>query len=51
MALAVILLGLLIWGIQQPVAWIVVSFLAIGSGIGGAVYGEGGTHTNRHESN
>lgn len=39
MVSAVILLGLLIWGIKQPLAWIVVSFLAIGAGIGCAIYG------------
>ena len=39
MGLAVIVLGLLVWGIKQPLAWIVVSFLAIGFGVGCAGYG------------
>ncbi len=36
---AVIVLILLLWGIKEPLAWIVVSFLAIGIGIGCLVYG------------
>ncbi len=32
-------LGLLLWGIKQPLAWIVVSFLAIAAGVGCAAYG------------
>lgn len=39
MAGAAILLALLIWGIKQPLAWIVVSFLAVASGVGCTVYG------------
>lgn len=38
-ALAVILLVLLVWGIKQPLAWIVVAFIAIGNGVGCAGYG------------
>jgi hypothetical protein len=32
-------LGLLIWGIQNPLAWLVVSVLAIAIGLACAVYG------------
>lgn len=39
MGLGFFLLALLIWGIKQPLAWIVVSFLAIGCGVGCAGYG------------
>lgn len=37
--LAIVLLGLLIWGIKQPLAWIVVAFITIGNGVGCAGYG------------
>jgi len=34
-----VLLGPLLWGIKEPLAWIVVSFLAIAAGVGCAGYG------------
>jgi len=39
MAFGFVVLVLLLWGIKQPLAWIVVSFLAIGFGLGCAGYG------------
>jgi hypothetical protein len=39
MALAVILLVLLIRGIKQPLAWVVVAFIAIAGGVACAGYG------------
>jgi hypothetical protein len=39
MLLGMVLLLLLIWGIKQPLAWVVVSFLAIGNGVGCLGYG------------
>jgi hypothetical protein len=39
MASAVILLALMLWGIKQPLVWIVVAFIAIGCGVGCAGYG------------
>ena len=35
----VVVLILLLWGIKEPLAWIIVSFLAIGIGVGCLVYG------------
>lgn len=38
--LAILLvLGLLIWGIKNPVAWIILSVLLITAGVGCAIYG------------
>jgi hypothetical protein len=34
-----VVLALLLWGVKQPLAWIVVSFVAIGAGVGCAGYG------------
>jgi hypothetical protein len=39
MASALLLLLLLLWGIKQPLAWIIVSFITIGGGISCAGYG------------
>ena len=35
----VVVLILLLWGIKEPLAWIIVSFLAIAIGVGCLVYG------------
>lgn len=34
-----VVLGLLLWGIKQPLAWVVIAFLAIGGGVGCLAYG------------
>jgi hypothetical protein len=39
MALAVVVFILLLWGVKEPLAWVVVSFLAIGIGVGCLIYG------------
>ena len=39
LAMAVVVGVLLIWGIKQPLAWVVVALLAIGCGFGCAGYG------------
>ena len=36
---ALIILGLLLWGIKNPLAWLVVAVLAIAIGSGCAIYG------------
>ena len=39
MAFALVVFGLLLWGIKNPLAWVVVSVLFITSGVGCFVYG------------
>ena len=36
---SLVLLAILLWGIKEPLAWVVVSFLAIGIGFGCLAYG------------
>lgn len=36
---AIVVLGLLLWGMKNPLAWVVFSVLAIGIGVGCMAYG------------